>query len=161
MSVNRACKRRAVVLPRGWGAMLREAIPVGCCARAPAARSQSMSRRVMNCRSPSGVASRHGVSGGGLKFSGLASERQLYSGLYEPGRRRADHLTESRTGDLAIDRRRPEELRVVERVESFQPELQRFPFYQTDRFQKAIAEVRHSRPLEHCPIRGSRLAHRR
>ena len=36
-------------MPRGWGARPREAMPADCCARALEARSQSRSRRVMNC----------------------------------------------------------------------------------------------------------------
>ena len=54
------------------------------------------------------------------------SKCELYRGLHQPRSRRADHLAERAAGDIAIHRLRPEELRVVQGVESFQTELHGF-----------------------------------
>jgi hypothetical protein len=51
-------------------------------------------------------------------------EEEFHAQLDEPGRRRANDLTERRATDVSIHCLRPEKLGVVEGIESFEPELQ-------------------------------------
>jgi hypothetical protein len=62
----------------------------------------------------------------------LASERELECRLHESRRGSFHHLTEQICAEVGVHRRRPEELRVVESVESLQPELQRLGLRQPE-----------------------------
>jgi len=54
------------------------------------------------------------------------SKVELEGSLQDPRRRRADGVSKGRTADVAVDRARAVELRVVKDVERFHPEEQGF-----------------------------------
>src|SRR5713226_3351083 len=63
------------------------------------------------------------------------------------------YSTEEMTVNVAVDGHGPEELRLIEDVESFQPKLQRFCFRQVDISHQREIGVEHPRPVEE-PARG-------
>src|SRR5580658_2510128 len=76
------------------------------------------------------------------------SKCELHAGLNQPGRRRADDLTERGAADIAVDGLRSKELRVVEDVEGFEAKLQGFRFGKAQVLKDRHIEVLHAGTME-------------
>lgn len=69
-------------------------------------------------------------------------EGELGGDLDDSRRGGAYDMSEDRAADISIDCGRAEELRVIERVESFQPDLQRLGFFHAQVFYSAKLSLR-------------------
>ena len=56
----------------------------------------------------------------------ISSEIDLCRELHQPRRRRTDNLTKCGVADVSVDRCRTVELSMIEYIEGFEPELNRF-----------------------------------
>src|SRR5665213_3125849 len=81
------------------------------------------------------------------------SKRELERGLHQPGRSGVHNLAEQCATDIAVDRGRSEEIRVIERVKSLQPKLKRPGFAELERLQQSQVEIQRPRTIER-PARG-------
>src|SRR4051812_21182155 len=90
----------------------------------------------------------------------LLSKRKLQSGLNEAWGSSLHNRSEQRAVDIALNRRRAEELRVVEDVESLQPELRALLFCDPEILQQREIRIELSRAIERSPRRVARRAER-
>ena len=85
-------------------------------------------------------------------------ERELRAHLNQAGRRRAHHLAERSTADIAVYGLRSEKLSVVENIKSFEAELQGCGFGEARVLEERHVEVLHSRSVEIAARRVARSA---
>ena len=78
-------------------------------------------------------------------------EVELDRQLHQPGSGRTDNSSEIRIVDLPIHRRGTVKLRVVEYIESFDPDIERFRFREPHRFADLHIEVHNAGAMKEAP----------
>ena len=78
-------------------------------------------------------------------------EKEFGPNLHQAGRSGTDGLTEGRAVNIPVNRLRSEKLSVIESIECFNPELERFHFGQTQVFQKREIKIVHPGAVKESP----------
>src|SRR5208282_5854147 len=73
----------------------------------------------------------------------------------EAGRVRTNNPAKGCAADIPVDGLRPKELRMVEHIESFHPELEGLRFREAQVLEKSHIEVVQPRSVEETPFRGT------
>src|SRR5262249_44465240 len=89
------------------------------------------------------------------------SKRELRRQLKEPRRRRRLDVAERRARDVAVDRTPAVELRGIEEVEHFEPDLEGAPLVQRHALDQREIDVLDAGPVEKPPGRVAELTERR